>query len=276
MTPPWNSPFCCNSSGRRSTASVHVPRVSSDNSAPMWVMKPWRPTLSRMRDAIGAKSGSAFAFIRFLPVLARIGRDHRADCAGDQVSVWSLGSARSRPDSHARQKICAGPMIWLKNNAAVIGSNSPRSTQRRAPTLDGFRKARILRALRAADFLAPFAAGNLEQIARLAPGVHDPVQMRADQPRHAFPRAAGFVDRRQHGCVIPPEDFQEQGAGEFLLRSEEMEEAAVGRPRAGSDGRHRGALEAVAVEHRQVPPPANPRVPWSTLPAPGFRVGSLL
>src|ERR1700738_152862 len=44
-----------------------------------------------------------------------------------RMSVWSLGSERSRPDRKARQKICAGPMIWLKNNVGVIGSNSPRA-----------------------------------------------------------------------------------------------------------------------------------------------------
>src|SRR3977135_412159 len=42
-----------------------------------------------------------------------------------RVSIWSLGSARSRPDSQARQKICAGPMIWLKNSVAVIGNSTP-------------------------------------------------------------------------------------------------------------------------------------------------------
>jgi hypothetical protein len=44
------------------------------------------------------------------------------------MSVWSLGSERSRPESHPRQNICAGPITWLKNTSEVIGSNSPRST----------------------------------------------------------------------------------------------------------------------------------------------------
>src|SRR3981081_351190 len=44
-----------------------------------------------------------------------------------RVSIWSLGSARSRPDSQARQKICAGPKIWLKKSGAVSGRNAPRS-----------------------------------------------------------------------------------------------------------------------------------------------------
>jgi hypothetical protein len=29
------------------------------------------------------------------------------------VSAWFLGSESSRPDSQARQNICAGPIIWL-------------------------------------------------------------------------------------------------------------------------------------------------------------------
>src|ERR1035437_5044726 len=35
VTPPWNKPCCCKSSGRRSTTSVHDPRTSSDSSAPI-------------------------------------------------------------------------------------------------------------------------------------------------------------------------------------------------------------------------------------------------
>src|ERR1700682_4305526 len=50
-----------------------------------------------------------------------------------RMSAWCLGSERSRPDSHARQKICAGPMIWLKNNVDVIGSSSPRAVKGARP-----------------------------------------------------------------------------------------------------------------------------------------------
>ena len=109
------------------------------------------------------------------------------------MSACSRGSERSRPDSQARQNICAGPMIWLKNTVGVIGSNSPRATSGARHRSHGFGETRILRTLRAADLLGPFAARYLEQIARLAPGVDDPVEMGADQPRDALPRAAGFI-----------------------------------------------------------------------------------
>jgi hypothetical protein len=141
--------------------------------------------------------------------VARIGRDHRADRAGNQDVglVPRIGAVAAREPRTAKN---------LRRSDDLAEEQRRRHwqqfttlEQRRAPSFDGFREARILRALRAANLFAPFAAGNLEQIARFAPGVHDPVQMRTDQPRHAFPRAAGFVDRRQHGCVIPPEDFQE-------------------------------------------------------------------
>jgi len=141
--------------------------------------------------------------------VARIGRDHRADRAGNQDVglVPRIGAVAAREPRTAKN---------LRRSDDLAEEQRRRHwqqfaalEQRRAPSFDGFRKARILRALRTANLFAPFAAGNLEQIARFAPGVHDPVQMRTDQPRHAFPRAAGFVDRRQHGCVIPPEDFQE-------------------------------------------------------------------
>jgi hypothetical protein len=53
--------------------------------------------------------------------------------------------------------------------------------QRCAPALDAFRKAGIQRALLVAQFLGPVAAGDLEEITRLAPVLDDPVKMRADQ-----------------------------------------------------------------------------------------------
>src|SRR5260370_17868 len=63
VTPPWNKPCCCNSSGLRSTTSVHDPRARSESSAPIWIMKPCSPTLSRILFAIGAKSRSRSAIM---------------------------------------------------------------------------------------------------------------------------------------------------------------------------------------------------------------------
>ena len=83
-------------------------------------------------------------------------------------------------------------MIWLKNSDAVIGSNSPRATSGARHRSTRLGEARILRPLRVADLFAPFAAGDLEQIACLAPVVDDPVQMRADQATDALLRAAGL------------------------------------------------------------------------------------
>ena len=142
-------------------------------------------------------------------------------------------------------------MIWLKNSVDVIGSNSPLTTSgaRQRSTPSPRREFCARCAFR--DLLAPFAAGNLEQIARFAPVVHHPIQMRADQTSDALLRAAGRGDRRQHRGVIALQHFQKQRARQFLLRSEEMEEAAVRSPRAGANGRNRRALKAVTVEHRQ-------------------------
>src|SRR6185369_8129813 len=134
-----------------------------------------------------------YGFSRFVD---RIGRDHRADSAGDQdfgLLSWIGAVAAGQPG--------AAKNLRRSDDLAEKYRRSHRQqftalNQRRAPALDGFRKARILRALRAADLLGPFAAGNFEQIARLTPGIDDPFEMRADQPRHAIPRAAGFIDRR--------------------------------------------------------------------------------
>ena len=140
-------------------------------------------------------------------------------------------------------------MIWLKNSVGVIGNNSPRATSGARQRSTRLREARIFRALRVADLFGPFGARYFEQEARLAPVVHDPVEMGANQPRDALARAAGGIERRDHAGVIALQDFQEQRAGKFLLRAEEMEEAAVGGPRAAADRRDGGALKPVAVEH---------------------------
>jgi hypothetical protein len=109
-------------------------------------------------------------------------------------------------------------MIWLKNSTGVIGSNSPRA-------ISGARHRSTASARR--EFSARWAL------------------------RHALFRAEGLANRREDGAVIALQDFQEQGAGQFLLRPEEMEKAAIGRPRPGSNGGNGSALNAVAVEHRQ-------------------------
>src|ERR1041385_8713004 len=41
MTPPWKRPFCCNSSGRRSTAITTTPGSPETTSAPTRFVKPW-------------------------------------------------------------------------------------------------------------------------------------------------------------------------------------------------------------------------------------------
>src|ERR1700751_951152 len=73
--------------------------------------------------------------------------------------------------------------------------------------------------------------------------------MGPDQPGNAFARTKLRIERCNHACVVLLQDFQEQRAGKFFLRSEEMEEAAVGRSREIAYRGHRRALEAVALEH---------------------------
>src|ERR1700751_2443656 len=73
--------------------------------------------------------------------------------------------------------------------------------------------------------------------------------MGPDQPGNAFARTKLRIERGNHAGVVALQDFQEQRAGKFLLRSEKMEEAAVGRARQIADRGHRRALEAVAFEH---------------------------
>src|SRR5882672_9655216 len=75
--------------------------------------------------------------------------------------------------------------------------------------------------------------------------------MRANQVADALLRAHRSIDGRKYRRVIALQHFQKQRACQFLLRSEEMEEAAVRGSRPGANGRDGGALEAVAIEHRQ-------------------------
>jgi hypothetical protein len=62
-------------------------------------------------------------------------------------------------------------------------------------------------------------------------------------------RVRGRLDRSQHGCVITLQHVQKQRAGQFLLRSEEMKEAAVRSPRPATDRRNRRALKTIAIEY---------------------------
>ena len=73
---------------------------------PDMVMKPWRPTLSRIRLAIGGEVGIVVRIHSVSPgFVDRIGRDHRADGTGDQDCRPALLVGAVAPDSHARQKI---------------------------------------------------------------------------------------------------------------------------------------------------------------------------
>ena len=230
MTPPWNRPFCCNSSGRRSTSSVQLPRASSDRLGAD--MRHETLTADAVADARRDRGKLGISVRRhfFSPLISGVTSARMAQAIS--VSACARGSDWSRPDSQARQNTCAGPTIWLKNSVALIGNNSPRAISGAAPAFDGLGQPRVLAALGGADFLAPFGARNLEQEARLAAVVDDPVEMGADHPRDALARAGLRIERRHHARVVALQDFQEQRAGEFLLRAEEMEKAAVGSARA--------------------------------------------
>jgi len=58
-------------------------------------------------------------------------------------------------------------------------------------------------------------------------------------------------ERGEHGGVVVPENIQEQRAGQFLLRSENMEKAAVGHTGLLADRGHRRTLESFALENRE-------------------------
>ena len=100
-----------------------------------------------------------------------------------------------------------------------------------------------------ANFFGPFGARYLEQEARFAPVVHDPIEMGTYQARDALARIAGWIERCHHAGVIVLQDFQKQRARQFLLRTKEMKKAAIGGARAGADRSDGCALKAVAIEH---------------------------
>ena len=137
------------------------------------------------------------------------------------MSVWSLGSARSRPESHAR-KNQAGPTIWLKNNAAVIGSNSPRRAAARAIARRLPRGANSARAcapprISSAPFAAEISTRNSALRAgssRPSPDAHGSAAPRLPARRRISSTAAsiGAVRDTARG-------FAEARAGEFLLRT---------------------------------------------------------
>jgi hypothetical protein len=75
--------------------------------------------------------------------------------------------------------------------------------------------------------------------------------MRPDQAIDALFGVRHGIERGQHCGVIMPQHLQKQRAGQFLLRPEDMKEAAVGGVRFGADRSHRRSFEADAVEHEQ-------------------------
>ena len=76
-------------------------------------------------------------------------------------------------------------------------------------------------------------------------------KMGPDQATDAILRVQGGIEIREHRGLIALQHFQKQGTRQLLLRSEEMEEAAVRSPRPGANGRDGGAFKAVPIEHRQ-------------------------
>ena len=168
------------------------------------------------------------------------------------MSACWRGSERSRPESQARQKICAGPMIWLKNSVERHRQQFTARDQRRAPAFDALGEARIFGALRAPSPLRSIRLREISNRKRASRRLFT-TQSRWARTSCAMPFCApqAWIDRRQHGGVVALQDFQEQRARQFLLRAEEMEKAAVGGPRPGADRRNSRALEAVAVEHRK-------------------------
>ena len=76
----------------------------------------------RIDARFGIRVMACLRCLQWLAARPARGSRRRSGCRPE-----ACGSVRSRPDSQARQKICAGPMIWLKNSVGVIGSNSPRA-----------------------------------------------------------------------------------------------------------------------------------------------------
>ena len=218
VTPPWKKPCCWSSSGRRATAIVQVPRDNSESSAPTRFINPCRPTLAWMRSAIGPNSGSASARMRLLLLLVdAIGRAKRTVGTGDKRVGFAarIGAVTSREKGAAED--LGGADELADEHHRRHRQKLATGNQRRAPALDAFGKARILRALSVADVLAPFAARYLEEIAGLAPARHHPVEMGPDQPIDALPGIGHRIERGQHCGVIVPQHLQEQRTGQFLL-----------------------------------------------------------
>src|SRR4051794_3193284 len=205
-----------------------------------------------MRSATAANSGSASARMRLLLLLVdAIGRPQRTDGTGDKRVGFAarIGAVTSREKGAAEDLGRADELAdehHRRHRQELAAGN-----QRRAPALDAFGKARILRALSVADVLAPFAARYLEEIAGLAPARHHPVEMGPDQPIDALPGPRHRIERGQHRGVIVPQHLQEQRTRQLLLRSEDMKEAAVGGACPGADRCHRRSFKADPVEYEK-------------------------
>jgi len=121
VTPPWNKPCCCKSSGRRSTASVHDPRVSSQSSAPTWRMNPWRDALAdSLRDrrevGIEVRGHDMPPVSKQPPVRPGLGSRRRSECRSD-AWIGTVATRQPRATEDLRRS-----MIWLKNSVDVIAA----------------------------------------------------------------------------------------------------------------------------------------------------------
>src|ERR1044072_2042798 len=85
MTPPWNRPFCCSTSGRRSSAITTTPGSTDTTSAPTSLVKPWRSSVFLMAAALAGKAVFMRLSCRFVAnarpdVMTHAGSAGGADC----------------------------------------------------------------------------------------------------------------------------------------------------------------------------------------------------
>jgi len=124
----------------RSTASVHDPRASSDNSAPTWIMKSL--PADALADSLCDRGEvqieihveiSSLTWLQFSERLSGATSARMAQAIECRPVAW--GSAGSRPDSHARQNICArtNDLAEEQRPASSVNSRRARSAARTTP-----------------------------------------------------------------------------------------------------------------------------------------------
>ncbi len=177
-------------------------------------MNPCRPTPSRIRLAIGAKSRSGFSRFSGHGVPPAFATASDATSARMAQAIRAVGLSRRIGTVATRQPRAAENLRRSDDLAEEQrGRHRPQFAardQRRAPALDAFSEARVLRALRIANLVRSIRCAKSRTDSAPRAGCSRPSRDARGSGDRCRPARPGLgIDRREHRRVIAPAAFPE-------------------------------------------------------------------